>query len=249
MSTEDLMRKGSGLANWETFQHLVQPIVEEFIAREHRAPKHRELRRLGYGRFVSACFHHHGGYANVLIQMGYQQAKRIRRASPKKQIERQEKKDRRFLEALRVTFPEHIRLGISPSSSAIRDVNTPLLHQMLKSTGGYFGTCQRIGLLPYKAGHRLWCEAMAVIEAWTRLRASGTWPTARACSNRLRHLRFQKAKRTWYQCFHLTNITRGTAAYLHEHGLLHESWLRQHRPDLLVRHQLYLRWLTQRSLA
>lgn len=243
------MKKGSGLADWEKFSRLFEPILQSCKQQLGHTPKHRELRLLGYGRFVSACFHHHGGYAEVLRRLGDNPAKRVRAAGPVRARERQQVKDQRFREKLGQLFPSYLRLGIAPSSSAVYLQDKRLRHQMLKSHDGYKGTCSRLGLLPFSLGRKLWSQTTAIIEAWAFVRQHGEWPTARACSSSLRHLRFQRAKLTWYRSFMVPHMTPGMASYVLEQGELHAAWLRQHRPQLSSAHHRYLQWLRSRSSA
>ena len=197
------MQKGSGLADWETLAQQLSPILHEFIEQYGRPPKHRELRAAGHGKFVSACFHHHSGYTSVLRRLGTQPAKRIRAASPEKAFQRQRTKDHCISQQLQRHFPDLLRLGIAPSSAVVFQRDPRLCQSMFSSQGGYEQTCRRIGLISHTDGRRVLRQMTAILEAWIYVRTHNQWPRARACSNGLRHLRFQRAGQTWYQSFQL----------------------------------------------
>lgn len=218
-------QRGTGLADWSVFEAAVRPIIDAFVAANGRVPYVPEMKSLGQGRYVSAAGNHHGGYIKALQRMGYPLNALQQR--PKHHGWRSVEKQRA---ALREHFPEHWRLGIMPSSTAIARSLGGLHGYIAREKRTWGEVARSFGLIEARPGLRILHYTRSVIEALDFYETHRRWPKGSEASATLRRLRWSHHM-TWGEFFHRTDLTKQAMNILVERWHAHAEWCRHHKPE------------------
>ncbi len=176
-------RRGTGLANWQTFATAFRPMLEQFVKAHGRPPSKSELEKHGQQKYYFAARNHHGGYIQALQRLGYT-------PTPQQSIKPRQgwQNQTRQRATLRQHFPKLIELGIMPSSTMVKRHIPGLSAYWTWRRCRWADTAKKLGLVPYAIGRRQLCRYEAMTEALDFFQQHHRWPLPAEMSVNLRGL-------------------------------------------------------------